>query len=173
MLKFGALIVDALVGCTQPVFVYIPPFAELRGGAWVVVDPTINPDCMEMYADPAGRGGVLEPAGTVAVKFRAADMQKAAHRLDPLLQGWDKELQAGSESLSVEARKEIVGKVKAREAQLMGVYQQVAEQFAELHDTPGRMASKGVIRKVGELGGARNVLCAVCCVLCAVCTHSP
>ena len=42
VLKFGAFIVDALVGYTQPVFVYLPPFAELRGGAWVVVDPTIN-----------------------------------------------------------------------------------------------------------------------------------
>jgi acetyl-CoA carboxylase carboxyltransferase component len=44
VLKFGAEIVDALVAYKQPVFVYIPPFAELRGGAWVVVDSTINPD---------------------------------------------------------------------------------------------------------------------------------
>jgi acetyl-CoA carboxylase/biotin carboxylase 1 len=34
----------------QPVFVYIPPGGELRGGAWVVVDPTINLEYMEMYA---------------------------------------------------------------------------------------------------------------------------
>ena len=33
----------------QPVFVYIPPEGELRGGSWVVVDPKINPDVMEMY----------------------------------------------------------------------------------------------------------------------------
>ena len=33
VLKFGAFIVDALVGYTQPVFIYLPPFAELRGGA--------------------------------------------------------------------------------------------------------------------------------------------
>ena len=44
MLKFGAEIVDALVAYKQPVFVYIPPFAELRGGAWVVIDSTINED---------------------------------------------------------------------------------------------------------------------------------
>jgi acetyl-CoA carboxylase / biotin carboxylase 1 len=44
VLKFGAQIVDALVDYKQPTFVYIPPFAELRGGAWVVVDSTINPN---------------------------------------------------------------------------------------------------------------------------------
>lgn len=42
VLKFGAMIVDALVDYKHPVFVYIPPNGELRGGAWVVIDPTIN-----------------------------------------------------------------------------------------------------------------------------------
>lgn len=42
ILKFGAQIVDALVAYKHPVFVYIPPNGELRGGAWVVIDPTIN-----------------------------------------------------------------------------------------------------------------------------------
>ena len=32
---------------------------------WVVVDSQINPAAIEMYADPAGRGGVLEPEGMV------------------------------------------------------------------------------------------------------------
>ena len=49
VLKFGSDIVDALVAYRQPVFVYIPPAGELRGGAWVVVDSTINSACMEMY----------------------------------------------------------------------------------------------------------------------------
>ena len=35
---------------TQPVIIYIPPLGELRGGAWVVIDPKINPDYIEMYA---------------------------------------------------------------------------------------------------------------------------
>src|SRR5690242_11585649 len=43
VLKYGSYIVDALVKYEQPVFVYIPPHGELRGGSWVVVDPTINP----------------------------------------------------------------------------------------------------------------------------------
>ena len=51
ILKFGAMIVDALRTYKHPVFVYIPPGGELRGGAWVVIDPTINLAKMEMYAD--------------------------------------------------------------------------------------------------------------------------
>ena len=50
VLKYGAMIVDSLRVYKQPVFIYLPPHGELRGGAWVVVDPTINPDHMEMYA---------------------------------------------------------------------------------------------------------------------------
>ena len=55
ILKFGAYIVDALRTFHQPVLVYIPPYAELRGGSWVVIDPTINPLCMELYADQESR----------------------------------------------------------------------------------------------------------------------
>lgn len=49
VLKFGAQIVDALVEYKSPVFVYIPPGGELRGGSWVVIDPTINPEQMEPW----------------------------------------------------------------------------------------------------------------------------
>jgi acetyl-CoA carboxylase/biotin carboxylase 1 len=49
VLKFGAQIVDALVEYKSPVFVYIPPGGELRGGSWVVIDPTINPEQMETW----------------------------------------------------------------------------------------------------------------------------
>lgn len=55
VLKYGAYIVDALREYGQPVFIYLPPNGELRGGAWVVVDPTINPEAMEMYADQESR----------------------------------------------------------------------------------------------------------------------
>lgn len=66
MLKFGAFIVDSLRDFKQPVLVYIPPHAELRGGSWVVIDPTINPRHMEMYADRESRYGspsLQPPAG--------------------------------------------------------------------------------------------------------------
>jgi acetyl-CoA carboxylase/biotin carboxylase 1 len=51
ILKFGAYIVDGLREYTKPVLIYIPPNGELRGGAWAVLDPTINPNHMELYAD--------------------------------------------------------------------------------------------------------------------------
>jgi acetyl-CoA carboxylase/biotin carboxylase 1 len=35
VLKYGSYIVDGLVKYEQPIFVYIPPFGELRGGSWV------------------------------------------------------------------------------------------------------------------------------------------
>ena len=35
VLKYGSYIVDALVKFEQPIFIYIPPFGELRGGSWV------------------------------------------------------------------------------------------------------------------------------------------
>lgn len=39
-----------------------------------------------MYADASARGGVLEPEGIVEIKFRAADLIAAMHRLDPTIQ---------------------------------------------------------------------------------------
>lgn len=55
ILKFGSYIVDALREYRQPILIYIPPNGELRGGAWVVLDPKINPEFMEMYADKDSR----------------------------------------------------------------------------------------------------------------------
>lgn len=43
LLQAGSLIVEHLRTYRQPVIVYLPPGAELRGGAWVVVDAQINP----------------------------------------------------------------------------------------------------------------------------------
>lgn len=42
-------------------------------------------------------------------------------------------------------RKALEGQLKAREELLLPVYHQVAVQFADLHDTPGRMLEKGII----------------------------
>lgn len=42
VLKYGSYIVDALVKFEQPVFVYIPPFGELRGGSWVSQEAHIH-----------------------------------------------------------------------------------------------------------------------------------
>ena len=82
VLKFGSFIVDQLTQYNQPIIVYIPPHCEIRGGAWVVIDSTINPRCMEMYAAEHARGGVLEPAGIAEIKFRKPELVKAMHRMD-------------------------------------------------------------------------------------------
>ena len=65
VLKYGAYIVDALREYEQPVFIYIPPNGELRGGAWVVVDPTINSEMMEMYADQESRWDIASVCCTL------------------------------------------------------------------------------------------------------------
>jgi acetyl-CoA carboxylase carboxyltransferase component len=122
VLKFGSMIVDALVAYQQPLFVYIPPFAELRGGAWVVVDSTINSDVMEFYAAEDARGGVLEAAGAASIKFRDRDIVASAHRLDHALKELDAQLRAKT-GTAVEA--DIRKKIATRERLLQGVYQQV------------------------------------------------
>ena len=121
ILKFGSLIVDALRAYRRPVIVYLPPEAELRGGAWVVIDPHINPDRMAMYAAETAKGNVLEPEGIVGIKFREKDLRACMQRL-------------GKET----------GDAKA----LLPAFKVAATQFAALHDTPGVMLAKGAIEAV-------------------------
>uniref|UniRef100_A0A4W5QXT1 acetyl-CoA carboxylase n=1 Tax=Hucho hucho TaxID=62062 RepID=A0A4W5QXT1_9TELE len=154
VLKFGAYIVDGLREYRQPVLVYIPPQAELRGGSWVVIDPTINPRHMEMYADKDSRGGVLEPEGTVEIKFRKKDLVKTMRRVDPVYMGLAERL--GTPELGPPERKELETKLKEREEFLLPIYHQVAVQFADLHDTPGRMQEKGVITDILEWRTSRH-----------------
>ncbi|KAM7391893.1 hypothetical protein PAMP_022541 [Pampus punctatissimus] len=154
ILKFGAYIVDALHGFRQPVLVYIPPHAELRGGSWVVIDPTINPLCMELYADRESRGGVLEAEGTVEIKFRRKDLLKTMRRLDSVYAGLVEQL--ASPELSDKQCRELESKLKAREEFLSPIYHQVAVQFVELHDTPGRMQEKGVITDILDWKNVRT-----------------
>ncbi|XP_005722276.1 acetyl-CoA carboxylase isoform X2 [Pundamilia nyererei] len=154
ILKFGAYIVDALRDFRQPVLVYIPPQAELRGGSWVVIDPTINPLCMELYADRESRGGVLEAEGTVEIKYRRKDLLKTMKRLDSVYASLAEQL--ASPDLSDKECKELEAKLKAREEFLLPIYHQVAVQFVDLHDTPGRMQEKGVINDILDWKNARS-----------------
>lgn len=131
VLKFGASIVDNLRVYTAPVFIYIPPAGELRGGAWVVVDPAINQNgVVEMYCDPTSRGGILEPSGVVEIKFRDNDVRELIRRSNPAIAGMEPQL----------AREE--------ENRLLPQYRDVAVRFADLHDTYIRMKATGVVRDV-------------------------
>jgi len=83
VLKQGSKIVDGLSAYKQPVFVYIVPNGELRGGAWVVLDPSINAEGqMEMYADIEARAGVLEPEGIIEIKMRRDKISQLMERMD-------------------------------------------------------------------------------------------
>jgi len=155
VLKFGAQIVDNLRTYKHPVFAYIPPNGELRGGAWVVIDPTINEEMMEMYVDTNARGGILEPPGICDVKFRKPDLIKTMHRLDSKLTQLDAELAAAEEAM-VDDVASLKKAIVARETQLMPLYVQISHEFADLHDRPGRMKAKGVIRDIVPWERARE-----------------
>lgn len=113
---------------------------------------------------PLCRGGVLEAEGTVEIKFRRKDLLKTMRRLDSVYAGLAEQLgkllilgpgifghlmtyllSLASPDLSDKQCRELESKLKAREEFLLPIYHQVAVQFAELHDTPGRMQEKGVI----------------------------
>eukprot|EP00915_Cephaloidophora_sp_WS-2016_P009778 GHVH01014072.1.p1 GENE.GHVH01014072.1~~GHVH01014072.1.p1 ORF type:complete len:2409 (+),score=321.17 GHVH01014072.1:129-7355(+) len=148
VLKFGSMIVDALVAYNQPVFVYLAPYCELRGGAWVVVDPRINELNMEMYADPRSRGGVMEPSGTVAIKYRDNAIRQTIMRLDPEY----KELLAEDGRLANQGvqvddmrRKTLADSISKRFKDLLPSYQKAATSFCDLHDCVYRMEAHGAI----------------------------
>jgi len=168
VLKFGSMIVDALRDCKQPVFVYIPPLSELRGGAWVVVDSKINPDVMEMFADETARGGVLEATGAASIKFRTKELLKMAHRVDPILRSLDFSLSQESPSFTYQNKdgeeeekgdssySSIQAQIQQRERLLLPIYSQIAVHFADLHDTPGRMEEVRVIERVVKWQESRS-----------------
>jgi len=146
VLKFGSFIVDELTQFRQPIITYIPPHCEIRGGAWVVIDSTINPTYMEMYASDTARGGVLEPAGIAEIKFRKAEVMKTMLRVDKQLQ-W----MSMNEASGVVRPEDI----DARKNMLFPYYQPLGEMISDLHDRPERMLAKGVIEKIVPWGEAR------------------
>ncbi|KAI8812785.1 acetyl-CoA carboxylase [Cladochytrium replicatum] len=152
ILKYGSYIVDALREYKQPVFIYL--IGELRGGAWVVVDPTINPDMMEMYADSEARGGVLEPEGIVEIKFRKPQLIATLERLDKTYRDLKAELK--DPSITPERKAEVQAKFEKREKQLLPLMHQAAVHFADLHDKPGRMLAKKTISKIVDWREARQ-----------------
>ena len=146
VLQAGSLIVDNLRTYDQPVIMYIPPGCELRGGAWVVIDSQINAERIESYADPTAQGGVLEPEGVVEIKFRAPELRKLMHRLDPVLK-----------NLANSGEEGVERKIKERESALMPIYHQIALSFAQMHDKSARMLSKGVLRGIVPWETSREI----------------
>merc|ERR1711994_66230 len=115
------------------------------------VDPKINEACMEMYADPDARGGVLEAEGLVSIKLRLREQRVMMDRLDPEMKDLQQQLSTGSTDT-------IKNKMKEREELLAPMYHTVAVHLVDLHDTPVRMKEKGVIREVIPWAKARTKL---------------
>lgn len=157
ILKFGSYIVDELQMYKQPILTYIPPNGELRGGAWAVVDTSINPSHIEMYADPDSRGSVLEPEGVAEIKYRLRDVVKTMHRLDPKIIKIKAEI-AANPNMPLEDKNRLEAEIVEREQFLQTMYHQVAVHFVELHDTPERMLAKGVIVDIVPWRDSRRLL---------------
>ena len=145
IIKFGAQIVEALIEFKQPCFIHILPKGELRGGAWVVVDPTINPNVMEMTSDITGQGRILEPTAVASIKFPKKDELAAMYRLDSCLQNLIHELKSETDP---EKKQMIQESISKREKILSSVYHQIAIKYSEYHDKPQRMLAKKCIRKI-------------------------
>ena len=120
----------------------------------MVVDPTINPEFMEMYADEEARGGVLEPEGIVNIKFRRDKQLQTMERLDPEYAELKRSLY--DKTLTPDQQSDIKVKITEREQLLLPVYSQISLQFADLHDRAGRMEAKGVIRHALQWKEARR-----------------
>ncbi|KAL7066470.1 putative acetyl-coA carboxylase protein [Cryptosporidium serpentis] len=158
ILKYGSFVVDELVNYHQPCFIYIPPKGELRGGAWVVLDSNVNPEFIEMYADPTARGGVLEATGIVEIRFRHKALKEWMMRLDPQLlslQEKDKQLHLKGYPIDSVERSSIKEKISKRCSFLLPVYHAAAVHFADLHDTANRMKAKHAIRDIVSWRSAR------------------
>ncbi|KAG6916120.1 hypothetical protein DXG01_008351 [Tephrocybe rancida] len=141
VLKQGSKIVDGLSSYKQPVFVYIVPNGELRGGAWVVLDPSINSEQMEMYADVEARAGVLEPEGIVEIKMRRDKILALMERLDSTYASLKRDSKDASKT--ADQRATAAAELTKRETLLQPTYKQIALLYADLHDRTGRMEAKG------------------------------
>ena len=153
MLTQGSKIVDALAAYTRPVFVHLPPRAELRGGSWVVLDSAVSASGhMEMSADPSARGSVLEAAGLVEIKFRTDRQRAVMERLDA---GYAELAARQRTATDRDARATAAARAAERERELAPLYHTIALEYADAHDRAGRMLATGVLRRTVAWEGAR------------------
>ena len=80
ILRCGSSIVNALESYKNPIFIYLPPYSQLRGGAMVVMSKGINPECISFYSDPTARINILEPSGYKTIKFKETELIKIMER---------------------------------------------------------------------------------------------
>ncbi|KAH9951182.1 acetyl CoA carboxylase [Amylocystis lapponica] len=154
ILKQGSKIVDGLSSYKQPVFIYVMPNGELRGGAWVVLDPSINSEQMEMYADVDARAGVLEPEGVVEIKMRRDKILKLMERLDSTYASLKQD--SVDATKGADERAAAAEALSKRETLLQPTYKQIALLYADLHDRTGRLEAKGCAKAMVWKGARRH-----------------
>jgi acetyl-CoA carboxylase / biotin carboxylase 1 len=84
------------------------------------------------------------------------DIVKTMRRIDHELIKLIKEHKAALAANDEAASNDLALKIKIRESKVLPIYQQIAVQFADLHDTPGRMEATGVIKCQVEWKSSRG-----------------
>jgi len=166
----------------QPVFVYIPPDGELRGGAWVVIDPTINADqvgasfpparppvlvllhvsgcCHESYVSLCQMEMYTDSSARGGI-LEPPGIVEIKYRRDQLLHTMarlDPEIASLQMQLGTAPEKDrvlLASQLKRRQELLLPFYTRVAEHYADLHDVPVRMTNKGCIHGIVDWRHAR------------------
>ncbi|KAK0394028.1 hypothetical protein QR680_000536 [Steinernema hermaphroditum] len=140
-LKYGAEIVAALQAYVQSIVIYMPPFGELRGGAWAVLDPKINTTCIKMIADPQYR------YSRTRIKYRAPQLEQLTSREDNEVQKLKRSLaNSTNDQTNCAIQKQIVQRIEY----LKPLYGPAAVRFADLHDRARRMLAKVSLYKYDQ-----------------------
>ncbi len=154
ILKFGAMIVEKLSTYDLPVVLYLPPYSEIRGGAWVVIDPQINPDHIIFLADEHATGSIIEPSGMETIPLIKREMYKDMRNTDKVLI----ELYKQRREYTGQRKHigEIDGQIQNRIDEIYSDYLKKWVQIFRLHNTAERMKEVGIARRVIKTGDARK-----------------
>ena len=156
IIKYGAMIVDELVHFDLPVILYIPPYAELRGGAWVVVDTQINPDRIVLLADEHATGSVLEPSGMEAVPLIQREISRDMIGRDPILTRLYRN--RTKYATQMDHIKKIDQEIEDRESAIRSDYVKKWTRIFRLHNTAQRMGALGIASEVVPTKKAREAI---------------
>ena len=156
IVKFGAMIVDELVDFDLPVILYIPPYAELRGGAWVVIDPQINPGRITLLVDEHATGSILEPSGMESVPLIQRQIKRDMIQQDPILSKLYED--RTKYATQMDRVKDIDKRIEEREAEIWPEYVRKWTKIFRLHNTAERMGALGIANEVVSTSKAREAI---------------
>ncbi|MEA3559491.1 MAG: carboxyl transferase domain-containing protein, partial [Candidatus Thermoplasmatota archaeon] len=156
VVKFGSMIVDELVHFDLPVILYFPPYAELRGGAWVVIDSQINPDQIVLIADEHATGSILEPSGMESVPLIKRQIKRDMIQQDPILSRLYRD--RTKFATQMDRIKHIDQEIEEREAEIWPEYLKKWIKIFRLHNTADRMGALGIASEVVPTSKAREAI---------------